>query len=586
MAFDYAAATALLLEPQPAIAWIKGWNRLEGRPRAVNFERALRAEVRDPLWFLTRQWQFGEFTGDDAASPVDVRTRMSSAPFARYTPGTAAAVAYDAGVPLEARVEAERIPADLVTHVQVTRCFFGLVAGQARAALIRSLHLDPAAYGLAAEAVEGVNDADGRALLALSAGKLLDGARLIRDIRSGAYATRVAAFASLDAAERAALVSTGSALLAWWQRLYREPDAAEPSAWTPRALEYQFACATHSADDGDRTLVADTYNAGQLEWYAFDVDMAAPAPSPPAEAPSQPALSFIPAPVSFTGMPSPRYWEFEARSIDFAAIDANTTDLATLLLTEFALVYSNDWCVIPHEVDVGSLCALPGLLVTDDFGETTLVRAAGRGPDDAWQRWAMFTLSATGASSTADVDARLLVPPTLTRTLESVPVEEVLLLRDEMANMAWAVEKTVPAARGGGADGYSAQPAAAANPPVLHPTIAQARYVLGTDVPRNWHPFMPVHVPGSSRSVMLQRARLPGPDRTILGRVLAVPSPYYVNEEDVPRAGRVVRCGFRRARWAGGSTFLWLGRRVFTGRGEGSSGLAFDQVTDVRSDDG
>jgi hypothetical protein len=163
MAFDYAAAAALLLEPQPAIAVIKGWNRLEGRPRAVNFERALRAEVRDPLWFLTRQWQFGEFTGDDAASPVDVRTRMGSAPFARYTPGTAAAVAYDAGVPLETRVEAERIPADLVTHVQVTRYFFGLVAGQARAALLRSVHLDPAAYGLAADAVEGADDADARA---------------------------------------------------------------------------------------------------------------------------------------------------------------------------------------------------------------------------------------------------------------------------------------------------------------------------------------------------------------------------------------------------------------------------------------
>ena len=42
------------------------WNRLEGRPRADKFERALRAEVRDPLWMLTRQWQMGEFQGDDA----------------------------------------------------------------------------------------------------------------------------------------------------------------------------------------------------------------------------------------------------------------------------------------------------------------------------------------------------------------------------------------------------------------------------------------------------------------------------------------------------------------------------------------
>jgi hypothetical protein len=583
MAFDYAAAAALLLTPRAAVAVIKGWNRLEGRPRAVNFERALRAVVRAPLWFLTRHWQLGELPGDDAGSPVDVRTRMSSAPFARYTPGMGSEVAYDAAVPLETRVEAERIPADLVTHVQVTRYFFALVAGQPRASVIRGVHLDPAAYGLTTAAVEGAKDADTRALLALGAGKLLDGAKLIADIRGGAYATRVASFASLDAAERAALIAIATKLLEWWQRLYREPEASTASAWTPRSLEYQFGCATHA--DVDSALVAETYNAGQLEWYAFDVDTSVPSHPQPAEEPPRPALSFIPAPVSFTGMPSARYWEFEARSIDFAAIDANTTDLATLLLTEFALVYSNDWCVIPHEVEVGSLCTLPGLLVTDDFGETTLVRAAGRGPGDEWQRWAMFTLSTAGAASTGSTEPQLLVPSTLTRTLESTPIEEALFLRDEMANMVWAVEKTVPAARGGGADGYAAQPAVAADTPTLHPTIAQARYILGTDVPLNWHPFMPVHVPGSTRSVMLQRARLPGPDRTILGSVLAVPSPYYVNEEDVPRAGRLIRRGFRRARWTGGSTFVWLGRRVSTGRGEGSSGLAFDQVMEFRGED-
>jgi hypothetical protein len=31
------------------------WNRLEGRPRQADFERSLRAEIRDPLWMLTRQ---------------------------------------------------------------------------------------------------------------------------------------------------------------------------------------------------------------------------------------------------------------------------------------------------------------------------------------------------------------------------------------------------------------------------------------------------------------------------------------------------------------------------------------------------
>jgi len=31
------------------------WNRLEGRARREDFDRSLRAEIRDPLWMLTRQ---------------------------------------------------------------------------------------------------------------------------------------------------------------------------------------------------------------------------------------------------------------------------------------------------------------------------------------------------------------------------------------------------------------------------------------------------------------------------------------------------------------------------------------------------
>ena len=45
------------------IPTITMWNRLEGRPRRHDFDRALKAEVRDALWMLTKQWQMGEFTG-------------------------------------------------------------------------------------------------------------------------------------------------------------------------------------------------------------------------------------------------------------------------------------------------------------------------------------------------------------------------------------------------------------------------------------------------------------------------------------------------------------------------------------------
>ena len=590
MAFDYAAAQELLLVVEPAVPLVKGWNRLEGRPRAVDFERALRAEVRDALWFLARQWQFGELAGEDAASPVEVRTLVQSVPLTRYAPRGGAPVPYQPDVPLETRVEAEAVPHDLVTQVQVTRYFFALIGGQARAELMRGLYLAAGAYALTQDAVDGALDTDARAMLALAFGRTLDGAKLLAEIASGAHDARVDAFPSLDSAERGALKAAGTALLAWSRRLYHSPESQSESAWAPRFLEYQFACTAQDGAGNQALLVADQYDQGHLDWFSFDIGTsstpATPAPDAPlpAAAVAAHALSFVPAPVSFSGMPSHRYWEFENRKTEFANIDANTTDVAKLLLTEFALVYGNDWCVIPYELDVGTLNVVPGLLVVDDFGETTLVRAAGRGADDTWQRWSMFTLSKTDTGGEADT--RLLLAPALSKSLEGDELEEVLFVRDEMANMVWAVERTVPAAGGTSVSGYDVVRAADTTPaaPALHPTIANVRYVLGTDVPHNWHPFIPVHVPGSARSVQLQRARMPGPARDIYGRILAVPSPYYVNEEEVPRAGKIVRRAFARARWLDGATFLWLGRRVSTGRGEGSSGLAFDQVVDIPRD--
>lgn len=59
------------------------------------------------------------------------------------------------------------------------------------------------------------------------------------------------------------------------------------------------------------------------------------------------------------------------------------------------------------------------------------------------------------------------------------------------------------------------------------------------------------------------------------------PAPYFVLEEEVPRAGtRAFEC-WERTRWTDGRVYLWLSVRRQTGRGEGSSGLAFDQLIDV-----
>ena len=77
---DTKVLNAIFREPA-----ITAYNRLEPRPRSVDFTRSLRAEVRDALWFLTRQWQLGEFHAEDAASPIDARLATRLAPFERVS---------------------------------------------------------------------------------------------------------------------------------------------------------------------------------------------------------------------------------------------------------------------------------------------------------------------------------------------------------------------------------------------------------------------------------------------------------------------------------------------------------------------
>jgi hypothetical protein len=246
--------------------------------------------------------------------------------------------------------------------------------------------------------------------------------------------------------------------------------------------------------------------------------------------------------------------------------------VAKLVLAEFMLIYSNDWCVLPLELPVGSFTRVEGVLVTDVFGDRTIVRPADRGRDQDWQRWSMFRINGDDISGPG-----LLLVPALTAIVAAPPMEEVNFLRDEMANMVWAVERRVMSRLGEPLD-----PSVAAPPDVLPaPSAAPALYQLGTEVPLNWRPFIPTHLPGSSRAIRLQRARMPDQPLETAGEILRVAGTYFLAEEEVPRAGRLVNRAFKRARWIDGTTFLWIGRRSTTGRGEGSSGLVFDQIAET-----
>ena len=64
---------------------ISNRNRLEGVPRTEDFDRGLRAEIHDPLWMLSRQWQMGEFEGEDRGAAVTVQVKANHGPVQTLT---------------------------------------------------------------------------------------------------------------------------------------------------------------------------------------------------------------------------------------------------------------------------------------------------------------------------------------------------------------------------------------------------------------------------------------------------------------------------------------------------------------------
>ena len=71
----------------PSTPSITSWMRLEPRSRNAEMSASLQARVYDPLWLLARQWQLGEFQGEDNGSPVVASWRAEAARLTRYHSG-------------------------------------------------------------------------------------------------------------------------------------------------------------------------------------------------------------------------------------------------------------------------------------------------------------------------------------------------------------------------------------------------------------------------------------------------------------------------------------------------------------------
>jgi len=411
---------------------------------------------------------------------------------------------------------------------------------------------------------------------------------------------------------KAFVTSVSQQFIYWFNKNYGDKIGATNQSWIPQQLEYQFACSVPEKDQTNTVLSADEYYTGTLDWYAFDVNKNGTVNglsgiATPAEMNNikENLVTVIPTQARFAGAPNSRWWQFENGDIDLGNINAETTDIAKLIFTEYALLYNTDWFVVPYTVPVGTLSTIKGIVVKDVFGEQSFVQSAVQGETDDWSGWGMFNLSGKRPDGVRNlpVDTRLLIPPATVKTMESEPIEEVHFVRDEISNNVWAIEAKLADGLGGSIDGYNIARSfeellelyddAEVNDPGAQEAVF--KYVLSNTVPENWIPFLPVHVKNNSRAIQLQRASMPRlfkkkfspirPRTQFLRQNLDASNvqikPYYINEEEVPREGIRLKSGFQRTRWYNGAVVDWYGYRKTVGRGEGSSGLAYDLVEPV-----
>ena len=604
---------ALLTRAHPAIT---RWNRLEGRPRTHHFDRALRAEVRDAMWMLSRQWQMGEFVGDDAGSPVLARACLDLRMIDRYQAAAGQVLPFDTDDLIEPRVERRQVP--MSVGAQYMSLDLRMSAGRR---WLRLLERDFPATDYPdqyrdAYAVKVPNPTDPADQLVCAhmdawqqvgcaAERAIDGIALLDHVSGGGSVTDGITLA--QPAHAAPLDTLVGRLGDWFAGLIDQPVPGD-DAWLPPRLEYAFGVSAPSGDsdaDGgtDVVLRATEYHHGNLDWYALEHSNETrldPADAGAVVAPTRSVQTFIPTQVVFDGMPNTRWWAFEDRRTNFGEVAPDTTDVGKLMLMEFALIFANDWFVVPWTLPVGGLARVHGIALTTVFDERLWIEPVAQGvAADGWNSWSMFSLTGDSAGHST-FPAELATLPVAPHVLEGESLEDVSLVRDEMANMVWAIEHQVPLPTGWPRSGVEAGHElhtflqGLVGPPTTSPPAPAApiRYTAMTSVPEEWIPFIPVHVDGSSRETQLQRAAmprfldnappppLPVEPRTPLIRQ-NLPNAYFVNEEEVPRAGaRITQC-FQRARRSDGTVVVWYGARKGTGRGEGSSGLAFDRITPV-----
>lgn len=588
----------------PTTSSITSWTRLEPQCANADIGTSSNARLFDPLWLMTRQWQVGEFQGEDTGSPVQARVRATNAALTRCYFGelsakNTAAPPYDpTRAPLETMVERRRMRAAdandsrmLALAVEAGLHFLRMVELNATAKKYRPAFL--ANYTLQPLPAQPAPVADDNTLRFVQAnvGRAPDARRLASAFRHPNTPQIVFdPVLKIAAADVAAVQQIATAWLAWYDGLFTEPASPADDAWTPSRLEYAVSVSTRlSAQPQDGvTFSASEFDGGQLDWSSFDLNGKFNIDTTGDHTFVALNETTVPSPVTFRGAPAPRFWELEDANVAYGLLPAGPTDLAHLLMIEYASTYGNDWYVVPLIVPVGTVTRVDSLVVTDTFGVRSLMHPIGDPalPKPYFSMWQQASMRYAGDPIGAPTPNRFFLPPTIGRSIDGSPLEDVLFMRDEMANLAWGIERSIEGAtetpvtlaNGSVATDVAPSPATPAAPD------APPRYLLSTTVPDNWIPLLPVQLDDHGKLVSrLKRGAVLQPDGKMKvhhaqSEALNALASLLLYDEEIPREGVHITRRRRMTRWIDGSTWVWTAFRNEVGRGEGSAGLRFDQL--------
>ena len=293
--------------------------------------------------------------------------------------------------------------------------------------------------------------ADTWAIVAAVAGRAVDGAALYAHLTADA-ANHAYDGVQVDAGDRQALDDAAEPFVAWFPELILQPPADD--AWQPPRLEYRFAC-SGPLGQGAQVLVAESFEGGHLDWHSVDREPADRRARDGRRRSAADDLARRRADSRDVRRHAERaLLDVRGRSHEprrCQRVDHGSRDAAALRVRAGLRQR-----LVPAALRPAGRVARAGARAERDDGlrRALLDRGRGLGLADDWQRFSLFTLDSTYAGLAADTGFALL--PTAQAVQQGEPLEQVALIRDEMANMVWGVERIVPLVHGAGARGAEA----------------------------------------------------------------------------------------------------------------------------------